>query len=258
VEAKIERKSVGLAEEVVRETVPVGPDGRWTFSTPLDPGEFEAFFRTRTDYGAYSPWIQFAFNRDALPDNLTMLTKGYDGYLGTSETYINLWDPAANFQTDKLLKVRSGDIIKSLIQFDLSQLDGLDATQVRRAGLVFWTEDRTNLQSMELQVFPLASEWAADEATWLAAQADTPWTVAGAASAPDDFLPAPTSTTSLIPDDWAVIDVTEMAQGWFGGIVPQEGFLLSGTSPGAVQYSLGDSDHSQPGFRPILFIEWNQ
>ena len=78
----------------------------------------------------------------------------------------------------------------------------------------------------------------------------------GAGATPDDYLPAPVASGALTPDDWVVLDVTPLVQGWLDGSLPAQGFLLRGVSSGAVEYTLGSSQHTQSGFRPTLVVEW--
>jgi len=255
VEVKVEGIGGFAAES---EGVPIGPDRRWTYSLTLpDDAWYQASFRTRTDYGAVSPWITLDFNPAGLPANLTMLTQGYDGYVGAAETYLNLWDPAKNSGWEKLLKVRSYDVKKGLARFDLAPLAGVSGDQVARAGLVLWTEAQTNPQPLDLHVYPVTAAWDAFSATWLEAAAGMPWTLPGAGAVPDDYLLEPTVAATLRSGDWAVLDVTDFVKGWLDGTLPDQGFLLTGTSQGAVRFTLGMSAHTQTGYRPTLFVEWS-
>lgn len=254
VEAMVEGAG-GFAQEA--EGISIGPDYRWAYSLPLPEGDYVASFRTRASNGAFSPWMTFAFNPANLPANLTLLTQGYDGYTGAADTFLNLWEPAANFGWEKLLKVRSYDAKKGLVRFDLAPVDGVSAGQVTRAALVLWTEGQTNPQPMELRAYPAMAAWDALSATWLEAAAGVPWTLPGASAVPDDHLLEPTATALLSPSTWAMLDATDFVKGWLDGSLPNEGFLLVGMSQGAVRYTLGTSLHTQPGFRPILVVEWN-
>lgn len=235
----------------------IAPDRRWTFSLALPEGDYTAYFRTRTDYGAVSAWVPFAFNPARLPKRLTLLTQGYDGYIGAQETFLNQWEPNTNFYLQKLLKVRSFGAKKGLSRFDLAPLAGIGAGQVARAALVFWVDGQTNPQPLTLQAYPLTVAWNAAAANWQWAAVGVPWTLPGAGASPDDYLTEPSASTDLVVGRWAILDVTAFVQGWLGGTLPNNGVLLTGASSGAVRYTLATSTHTQRGYHPILLVEWN-
>ena len=103
----------------------------------------------------------------------------------------------------------------------------------------------------------MQAPWDATEATWLEASAGEPWTVAGAGSSPDDFRGLPTTSSVLLPGDWSVFDVGEFVEGWVAGDMENEGFIMIGESSGSVEYTLGGSTHTQPGYRPLMVVEWS-
>ncbi|MGQ9584305.1 MAG: DNRLRE domain-containing protein [Anaerolineae bacterium] len=254
VEARVEGAG-GFAQE--SEHVTIGPDYRWSYSIALPEGDHLASFRTRGDNGTASPWVTLEFNPANLPARLTMLTRGYDGYIGAAETFLNLWEPNANFGWAKLLKVRSYGVKKGLARFDLGPLAGVSGAQVARAALVVWNEGQTNPQPLVLRAYPVTAPWDPLQANWLQAATGVPWTLPGAGAVPDDYLPEPTASAALPVQNWAVLDVTEFVQSWLDGTLPNQGFLLMGESRGAVRYTLATSLHTQPGYRPILLVEWN-
>jgi hypothetical protein len=257
--AVIEKIPRGTLPAVVRKTVAVGPDGRWTFSTALAPGLYRGFFRPFNVDGTVGPSTVIDFDPSTLAGACLLVTQGYQGYAGAAETYVNMWAPAANYRWAKLLKVRSQGVMKMLGRFDLEPLAGIGAGQVVGGKLVFWVESASNPQPATLHAYPLATAWEADQATWMAAQAGEPWTLPGAGSTPDDYLTGPTSAAPLPSggDDWVVLVATDFLKGWLSGSIPNYGVLLTATARGSVEHNLGSSLHTQPGFRPILVVEYN-
>jgi len=253
----VEVKVEGAGGFVQTGRVGIAPDRRWTYSLSLPEGDYTAYFRTRTDYGAVSAWVPFAFNSAHLPARLTLLAQGYDGYTGARDTYINQWQPASNFYLQKLFKVRSFAAKKGLSQFDLAPLAGIQAGQVARAALVFWVDGQTNPQPMTLWAYPLIQAWDPATVNWQFAAPGVPWTLPGAGASPDDYLTEPSASTDLVVGRWAILDVTDFVKGWLGGTLPQNGVLLMGSSAGAVRYTLATSAPTQPGYHPILLVEWN-
>lgn len=252
----VEVKVEGAGGFVQTGRAAIGPDRRWTYDLSLPDGDYVASFRTRTDYGAASAWVTFAFNPAQLPARRTLLAQGYDGYVGAQDTFINQWEPDTNFFLQKLFKVRSFGVKKGLSRFDLAPLAGVGAGQVARAILVLWVDGQTNPQPMTLQVYPLNVAWDAAVADWEWAAVGLPWTLPGAGAAPDDYLTEPSASADLVVNRWAILDVTPFVQGWLGGTLPNHGVVLVGSSGGYVRYTLATSAHTQPGYHPILLVEW--
>ncbi|NLE76469.1 MAG: DNRLRE domain-containing protein [Chloroflexi bacterium] len=238
--------------------IAIGPDGRWTHAAPLLPGAYTLRYRTRNANGNHSPWTVWRFHTNGLPSHRLALAKGYNGNLGAAETALNLWAPETPHGGQRLFKLRSFSVMKGLLQFDLAPLANAPAQEVQRARLVLWTDGRSDPQEMQATAYPLSQPRQAEQATWLHAAASAPWTLPGAAAAPDDYRDQHPATAALTPGAWTGLDVTETVRGWLSGDLTQHGLVLVGQSRGSVEYVLASSDHTQPGYRPTLVVEWTQ
>jgi len=158
-----------------------------------------------------------------LPRSSLSLQQGADGYVGCTDTYIELSDPDANHGQDQLLLVKGRVNTSGLVRFDVSQLPS-DAV-IFEAYLQLLASGDSSTQPLEVASFQVLKPWSASEATWNNATAGTLWEEAGSTGAAD--RPAtPSDREMLNGAGWCQWNVTNMVQAWADAPSSNYGMLL--------------------------------
>ncbi len=171
----------------------------------------------------------------------------------TADTDINAWYPTTNTGQAAVGRVRAGDIMQTLIDFDLSALPA--NAVVDGASLQMWVEGRTNTAALTASVYALRRPWNEREATYQRADAGSPWQTTGALGA-GDRDPAILDTVSLPASGWTAWSVTAAVRHWLADPTGAFGLILSGTDGGYVHYSLATHDHFDAAKRPRLVVRY--
>lgn len=173
---------------------------------------------------------------------LVVLQQNKDGYVGTDDTYISLWEPTTNNGSYVTMIVRAHDIRSSLVRFDLSSLP-IGRTIVD-AHLKLYCVRRSNTGAMFVELYPVLRPWAELQATWVLARLGDPWGMAGCDLAGVD-RPAASHVTKLVTtsSEWHDWDVTGLVRSWVAAPSSNHGMLLRGTGTTAVEYVYATSEY---------------
>jgi len=183
------------------------------------------------------------------------LAAGAVSYSTGEDTHINSWFPQQAFGQEPSLWVRQGDVIASLLRFDLSQLPS--ATNIELAQLQLYVLERTNPNSLKTKAFRVLRYWDAYQATWQLSATGIPWGTAGCNGGGVDRLAAADAEITLDSiGRWVTLDVTEMVRYWVAHPGENYGLVLKGDSSGvSVGYAFGSQDHPLALVRPRLVIK---
>lgn len=175
--------------------------------------------------------------------------------LGASaDTDINAWYPTTNTGLVTIGRIRAGDIMQTLIDFDLSELPA-DAV-VDGAMLQLWVEGRTNTGALTASAYALRRPWSEREATYQGADAGSPWQTAGALAATDRD-PAVLDTVALPASGWVEWNVQAVVRNWLRFPTQAFGLILAGTDGGYVHYSVATREHFDAAKRPRLKVRYS-
>lgn len=173
------------------------------------------------------------------------------------DTYISRLRPAQVSCESPVLAVGWVDALRSLIQFDLSSIPA--QTAVDSATLELRGSKWLGSGSIIAGVYAVLRDWAACEATWVAAKAGTPWTQPGCDDTVEDRRPVPEATfvTDSGPRRYEV-DLTETVQGWLDGTIPNHGLLLleEEQTPGLALFSFAAKE-SDSDNQPKLVVQYH-
>jgi hypothetical protein len=174
---------------------------------------------------------------------LRSLQDGLDSYAGTEDSYLDAWTPTQAHGSDERLAVRSFEVRKPLLRFDLSDIP--TTALVRSARIELWVSSQTNEGDLPVTVHDVWQRWNEADATWVRAGSE-PWQAAGCSGSLDHS--ASMDTTTLTRDGWWYTwDITQMTVEWVRNPASNAGLLLVGTGqPGQaqVEYSIVSSDDS--------------
>lgn len=180
--------------------------------------------------------------------------------------------PATNTGFDEIIEVGksgvSNEIVRSLIQFDLSSVGALPSGSKFELNLYVANADSLQYQQ-QVEVRPVTESWVGgsgyfsqdviqdtDGATWSNRQKGVHWTVSGSALADTSA-----SVTLNRPLTDVSMDVTSLVTAWLGGS-PNNGFVLTfpsaseadTTNKGIVKFF---SNETHTIFRPHLALVWD-
>ena len=189
-----------------------------------------------------------------LPRSSLSLQQGVDGYVGCTDTYIELSDPDANHGQDQLLLVKGRVNTSGLVRFDVSQLPS--DVVVFEAYLQLLASGDSSRQPLEVASYQVLNPWSAGEATWNNATTGTLWEEAGSTGATD--RPAtPSDREMLNGAGWCQWNVTDMVQAW--GNAPSSNYGLLLESPDerwAETYRFVATGHVAGATYPQLVISY--
>lgn len=178
-------------------------------------------------------------------------------YSGSSDTYIYLYQPDANYGGLTTLKTNSGASLVSLLKFDLS---GLPAGVVIKAAQLELYLTASQTEPLDLSIYALRKPWIATEATWNRATAGETWSLPGASGEGSDFDPERIATIPIQAMGAYQFNVRSLVQSWLSGVVNNEGFLLSGPrlgGSGSLHYNLASAEFADPARRPKLLLSYS-
>lgn len=211
----------------------------------------------------YLPLIVRSFP-GPLPDLATLVfQQGVDGYTGTSDTTLSLWEPGRNFGADTRLRLRytrSGDgstEMASLLRFDLAPLPG--EAFIMEAQLELYLEAIPKYD-IRAEAHGLLRAWREDAATWGQAAPGQPWTVGGAGGVGTDHLAEVADLVQIQPvEQWYRFNITNLVRRWVHDPASNFGLVLlarPGDSNANVEAGFASREHDQPMLRPRLTITY--
>jgi hypothetical protein len=198
-----------------------------------------------TDGPSPTPTPTFAPTPTPIPGSLSVQPQ--------SDAYISQWFPNNNFAGEKELIVRQGDIVASLLQFDLSAIPA--GTEIHGAYLMLYAHDRSNTGSLYTNVYKVRRPWTAEAATWQRASQNVAWTQAGCNGEGSDRDQIQQQTLMLnAANYWFTYDITSMVRDWVNNPADNYGLILKGFGNTSVQYHFASTEWPDPAFRPRLVI----
>jgi len=171
-----------------------------------------------------------------------------------ADTYLDRWQPTTNYDTAGRLSVRAADVYVPLLSFDLSALP--TGAIVQKAEMKLYAYAKTNVGPMKVAVFQMRRPWDAAQATWLQADAGTPWEMPGA-NGPTDRSATPVAAQWLTSvRQWYTFDITSIAQNWANGATNAGVAIRYVDGDVMVAYNFIPSNYPNVMLRPVLTIEY--
>lgn len=185
----------------------------------------------------------------------TVLRIGENGYHAMVDTWINSFQPDANYAQRDVLEARSMDQAAALFYFDLSSLP--TGADIEQATFQLHTHDRSNSNAADFAVYGLRRYWDVNTVTWEQADIDTPWGQAGASSPMLDRFSSATAITAIDTIDYFYQwDITPLLKQWHRYPATNFGFLLTGGAGFRVSYAFDASESGQKELRPQIAITY--
>jgi len=191
-----------------------------------------------------------------LPMATLTLQEGINGYSGTRDTFIDLWNPSTGYGGAAQVRLRTPDVRNGLIRFDLAGVPPQALSNgVRGAALSLYTGSRSNSNSTEYAAYQVNRPWVENQSTWLQAAAGQPWSQAGANGVPGDRSGTALDSRLLesVNVRWG-LDVTDAVVNWLANPASNNGLLLRATDPDEVEYTVSSRENSALDQRPRLLI----
>ncbi|OQB25718.1 MAG: Disaggregatase related repeat protein [Chloroflexi bacterium ADurb.Bin180] len=191
------------------------------------------------------------------PGSLTyrILQNGFQGYEGTTDTYIYQYAPTANYDGSDQLRVGSKQIFATLLRFDLAQIPA-DSSVV--AAWIDLFASGWGGSAATISAYRVLRGVTHSDATWNLAASASPWGLPGANSVGTDRGGQPESSfdaTTVLR--WYTFDVTSLAQQWVEGSLANNGVLLRGAVPtSAAVFYFASANHGNAALRPRLVIAY--
>lgn len=183
----------------------------------------------------------------------------FPGGVGLSQgqdTYISMWEPTRSFGYDTHLWVRQGDVIASLLRFDLASLP--IESVVESAELQLYVLENSNPNALEVSISRVLTPWDAYQATWQQALNSTAWGADGC-NAPDidrDAVPLANLTLDTTAR-WLTLDLLDSVRHWVANPSENHGLVIKGASTGSsVGYAYASFDYPLEAARPMLVVRY--
>ena len=215
------------------------PEASWGTITldPAPPG-----IPTNTPLPTQVPTITPTPTSTPTPETITVPVSD------VADTYLDKWHNTAAHGSDIFVVVRSRNVRKGVLRFDLSDIPV--GSRVLRAELSMYPTTRTNSGYMMVSAYPVLRSWDERMATWM-----TPWGAPGASGSGDVGQPVGSPVRVDNVHEWFSWDLTPMVQQWVDSPGNNHGVLLAAGSEGAsVEYDFLSSEYRLPEFAPKLKV----
>ncbi|MBC7261816.1 MAG: DNRLRE domain-containing protein, partial [Chloroflexi bacterium] len=184
-----------------------------------------------------------------------VLQQGQNGYSGTEDTYIYLYDGGNNYCSDGLLRVGQKQQLATFVRFELTPIPANALVTDARLELyaLGWSG-----YDMDIEAFVVLRDVKRCEATWYQAAKGNAWGQAGCNDPVTDRRGTPESSIQTKGiGKWYGFDVTAVVRSWLEGSVRNNGVLLRGTSPVSWNaFYFASSQHSALELRPRLVVTY--
>jgi hypothetical protein len=183
------------------------------------------------------------------------LQVGTNGYTGSEDTDLYIYEPTRNYCTADLIKVGERRRFVGLVRFDVSSVPA-NAVVVRATLQLYaygWGGG-----NLPIDAFRVLRSISLCEATWNQAQNGNPWGSVGCenTSTDRDAVPLGTVTTTGI-GQWYSWDISSAVQGWVDRSVANNGVALQQGWPALLEtYYFASAQSSSAGLRPRLVIKY--
>jgi len=200
-----------------------------------------------------------------------VLRNGVDGYSGTRDTYLYLWEPNTPHGDAGKLLVRSFDVSRALLYFDISRIPvGADVIDAR---LHLYCDDQNRHQgddttSITVEIYGVEKEWEEGRADWYQATDEDDWTEAGCLAEGADYAPGRIGLPprTLIEegncrytgegDCWYTFDVTSLVGQWAADPSQNKGILVRALSAASIGTFFVSSEHASTTEHPALEVSY--
>ncbi|NLE76340.1 MAG: DNRLRE domain-containing protein, partial [Chloroflexi bacterium] len=180
------------------------------------------------------------------------LKHGLDNYALGADTWLDLWNPDANFGWNDFMVSRHANVRNLLVQFGGLEQFVPAGARIREATLHLTAFSALRPDPQELHVAPVLTGWDYAAATWNQAVMGMPWSRPGG-----DFGVAADSVVVNAPGVYAW-DVTAIVQDWVDGAMPNFGFgLWSETQPRTTDWRFHTTESADVMGRPELVIVYD-
>lgn len=191
---------------------------------------------------------------DGGEDEVAAVGPGVGVYQPICDTSISRWYPSTNYSGEGTLQVRQGDIVATLLAFDLSDLP--KGTRIRSAKLRVYVHSRTNEGHLNVGVHQVMRPWSCDQVTWERASEVIPWGADGANDLTTDRAHWAEDALWLEEQGrWYELDVTHLVGAWVSARDANYGLILKAESGVSVAYSFASTEHAEPALAPKLLVD---
>ena len=184
-----------------------------------------------------------------------VLQQGQNGYTGTEDTYIYLYDTGNNYCTDSLLRVGQRQQLATLLRFDLALIPANALVTEARLELyaVGWSG-----YDMTMEAFAVLRNVKHCEATWSQASHGNRWGQAGCNEPGTDRRGmAESNVQTQGVGRWYGFDLTAVVRSWLEGSLTNNGVLLRGTSALSNNaFYFASAQHNNLALRPKLIVTY--
>ncbi len=166
----------------------------------------------------------------------------------SEDTYLDQWGQTTIRGNDIFVVVRSRNVRKALLRFDLSRIPA--GSKVLNAELSMYPTTRSNGGCMLVSAYPVLRSWDEKSATWR-----TPWAAPGATGNGDVGAPVGSPVQVDAIKEWFTWNLTPLVQEWVSSPWENHGVLLAAGSEGdSVEYAFLSSEYRLPQFAPKLKV----
>ncbi|MFW5895250.1 MAG: DNRLRE domain-containing protein [archaeon] len=152
------------------------------------------------------------------------------------DTFIDVDKPTLNFGDYQTLSIGEQDRYRTLIGFDVENLDLTENAIIRSATLNLKSVKTSQLN---IEVLRLKEDWREHDTTWL--------------NAPETAFE---SVATFKPEDRTKVDITELVQKWISGEVENYGILLKATTTVNEGQRYYSREYSTENDRPQLEVNY--
>ncbi len=169
-------------------------------------------------------------------------------FTASADTYLDEWAPTAAHGSDIFVVVRSRDVRKALLRFDLSDIPA--GSKVLDAKLSMYPTTRSSGGHMVVKAYPVLRPWDESSTTWT-----VPWASPGASGGGDVGPQVGEAAQVNAVKEWFSWDLTPLVQEWVDSPGVNHGVLLAAGDEGdSVEYAFLSSEYRLPEFAPKLRV----
>jgi hypothetical protein len=180
---------------------------------------------------------------------------GSNGYTGSEDTQIYIYEPTTNYCTADLIKIGERRRYAGLVRFDVSSVPANAAVSRATLQLYAYGWGGANLP---IDAFRVIRSVNLCQTTWNQAASGNPWGTVGCenTSTDRDSVALSSITTTGI-GQWYGFDITSAARGWVAGSMANNGVVLQQGWPALLDsYYFASAQHSNSSLRPRLVITY--
>ncbi|HEV8067250.1 MAG TPA: FG-GAP-like repeat-containing protein [Planctomycetaceae bacterium] len=226
---------------------PLAPQTTAQFSTP---GIYE--IRLVASNGSYTNTSYATITVNPSTSATSSFQQGVNGYTGTSDSYISVANPNANFGTSTTLNVRGGTLAEdALIEWNTSSIS--TSSTITSASITL--DVTTAVSGVTYNLYALNSAWNPSQVTYTSSSTGTKWFSTGAGGSSSGSTPIGSFTASSTGLVTVTLNSTGVAlvQSWVASPSTNFGIIIRAAS-GTAQLSLASSKNGTVANRPMLSV----